>query len=57
MSDEIRNIANARTIDWETVTEEELEKGYREMAADKEAEAEALEWCEALIGDVGDEDW
>jgi hypothetical protein len=35
--------------------EDELEKGYREMAVDLEAEAEALEWCEALIGDVGDE--
>lgn len=37
--------------------EDELEKGYSEMAADVAAEAEALEWCEALIGDVGDEPW
>ena len=37
--------------------EDELEKSYREMGTDKEAEAEALEWCEALIGDVGDEEW
>ena len=36
-------------------TEEELEQGYREMAADVEAEAEALEWIEGTMGDVGDE--
>lgn len=34
------------------VTEDELLEGYRRMAADEEHEAEALEWCEALIGDV-----
>jgi hypothetical protein len=37
--------------------EDELEKGYREMAADVESEAEALEWIEGTIGDVGDEPW
>jgi hypothetical protein len=37
--------------------EDELEKGYREMAADLEAEAEALEWIEGTIGDIGDEPW
>jgi len=26
---------------------------YRQMAADSEREQEALDWCEALIGDVG----
>jgi predicted CopG family antitoxin len=35
----------------------DLEKSYREMAADEAAEAQALEWSEALIGDVGDEPW
>lgn len=35
----------------------DLEQSYREMAADEAAEAEALEWSEALIGDVGDEPW
>ncbi len=35
----------------------ELEKGYQEMAADQEAEAEALEWIEGTAGDVGDEPW
>ena len=29
-----------------------LEEGYRAMAADKEREAEAMQWCNALIGDV-----
>lgn len=32
-----------------------LEQGYRQMAADAQGEAEALEWIEALIGDVSDE--
>jgi hypothetical protein len=32
-----------------------LETAYHEMAQDEEAEAEALEWSEALIGDVADE--
>ncbi len=31
---------------------EELEASYREMASDKEREAEAQEWAEALAGDV-----
>ncbi len=35
----------------------DLEQSYREMAADEAAEAEGLEWSEALIGDVGDEPW
>lgn len=32
-----------------------LEAAYKEMAADEAREAEALEWAEATIGDVGDE--
>jgi predicted CopG family antitoxin len=32
----------------------ELEAAYRAMAADEEREREALEWSEALIGDVRD---
>jgi hypothetical protein len=35
--------------------ESTLELGYRQMAQDEEREAEALEWAEATIGDVGDE--
>ena len=34
------------------VINQDLEEGYRAMAADEEHEAEALEWIEALIGDV-----
>ena len=32
-----------------------LEAGYKEMARDEEHEREALEWIEAVIGDVADE--
>ena len=32
-------------------TQQDLEEGYRAMAADKEYEAEAMEWIEGLIGD------
>lgn len=39
------------------VIEEELDAGYKEMAADEEAEAEASEWIEGTMGDVGDEPW
>ncbi len=38
------------------VVREDLEAAYREMAADKAREAEALEWCEGLLGDVADEE-
>ena len=34
---------------------DDLEAGYRAMAADEEYEAEALEWIEALVGDASDE--
>jgi hypothetical protein len=30
----------------------DLEAGYRAMAEDETHEAEAMEWCEALIGDA-----
>jgi hypothetical protein len=30
-------------------------EGYRQMAADAERETEALEWAEALIGDVSED--
>lgn len=32
----------------------ELETAYREMAADEQREREALEWSEAVVGDVLD---
>jgi hypothetical protein len=34
------------------VLHEDLEAGYRAMAEDEAHEAEALEWAEAMIGDV-----
>lgn len=39
------------------VSDEDLDAGYAEMARDEAAEAEAVEWSEALIGDVGNEPW
>ena len=36
---------------------QDLKAAYREMAADEEREAEALEWSEGLIGDVQDDPW
>lgn len=33
---------------------DEMEKEYEQMARDAEGEREALEWCEAMIGDVAD---
>ncbi len=37
------------------VIEEEWESGYRDMANDELREKQALEWTEALIGDVEDD--
>ena len=37
------------------VIDEELEQAYAHMAQDEEREREALEWSEAVAGDVGDE--
>jgi hypothetical protein len=37
------------------VVDADLERGYAAMAADEAAESEALEWIEALVGDVADE--
>ena len=39
------------------VMEDDLEAGYAALAADQGAEAEALEWIEGTMGDVGDEPW
>ncbi len=41
---------------WFNASEEELEKGYAEAAADVEREREALEWCEAFIGETLDDE-
>ena len=32
-----------------------LDDGYMAMAADSEREAEAIEWCNAIAGDMSDE--
>ena len=34
------------------VVREDLDAAYEEMAKDKAAEAEALEWSEVMIGDI-----
>ena len=36
------------------VLDSALDEGYRAMAADQAREAEALEWCNALAGDMAD---
>ncbi len=36
------------------VVDTSLDEGYRAMAADKVRESEALEWCNALAGDMAD---
>ena len=37
------------------VIDEELEMAYAQMAKDEQRESEALEWAEAVIGDISDE--
>ncbi len=37
------------------VMDNTLDDGYRAMAADKEREAEAMVWCNALAKDMADE--
>ena len=39
------------STDWSNASDEELRRGYEEMAADEERETEATQWSEALIGD------
>ncbi|GBU27495.1 hypothetical protein R84B8_01027 [Treponema sp. R8-4-B8] len=38
-----------------TYTQEELEAGYKAMAADEEYEREAMEWCNGLMNGIDDE--
>ncbi len=45
---------SVKTLVRPVVSKKKLAEGYRQMAADKEREAEAHEWCEAVIGDVAD---
>jgi putative NADPH-quinone reductase len=37
------------------VLDHDLEAAYQQMAQDEAREAEALEWAEATLSDVGDE--
>jgi hypothetical protein len=37
------------------VLDSALDDGYRAMASDKDREAEAADWCNALAGDMADE--
>ena len=37
------------------VVQIDMDAAYAELAQDEAAEREALEWCEALIGDIADE--
>jgi len=37
------------------VIDEELEMAYAQMAKDEQRESEALDWSEAIIGDISDE--
>lgn len=37
------------------VVDEALQAAYLEMAADERQEAEALEWADAVLGDIADE--
>ena len=37
------------------VISSDIEEAYRQMAADEEREAEAMEWTDGLIGDVVDD--
>ncbi len=43
-------LSNVLVDDPASMTKEEIEASYREMAADKEREAEALEWIEGTLG-------
>jgi predicted CopG family antitoxin len=39
------------------VIAQDLEAAYEQMAQDAEREAEALQWAEATVGDVGNAAW
>jgi predicted CopG family antitoxin len=39
------------------VVAQDLEAAYEQMAQDAEREAEALQWAEATVGDVGNAAW
>lgn len=49
-----RNISHINSLVRPHVLRSDLDAGYKEMAQDEAREAEALEWCEGLIGDVNE---
>jgi len=50
--DELSDLVREQAEQLSNAQEGGLLAGYREMANDQEHEAEALEWCEGLIGDA-----
>jgi hypothetical protein len=50
--DELADAVLSAAQDRSRAKQNDLEEGYRLMAADREREAEAEEWTEALIGDI-----
>ena len=50
--DELADAVLHAAQEWSRVKQNDLAEGYRLMAADREREAEAEEWTEALIGDI-----
>lgn len=57
MKGEIQVTGDIYSAVWQAEIGDDLKASDREMAADLEAEAEALEWIECTAGDVGDEPW
>ncbi len=49
---EIEDAVESKILELNEKREAELLAGYRELAADREQEAEAEEWSEGLIGDA-----
>lgn len=45
----LNDLARAHVVD------QDLEEGYRAMAADEAHEREAMEWVEGVVGDVADD--
>jgi predicted CopG family antitoxin len=58
----IDDLARDKVVDrnapdyWLTASDEEIRRGYAEMAADEEAEREAHEWIESNIGETLDDE-
>ncbi len=55
ISQYIENLLRPKVLEVGVMTYTDLEEGYRQMAADEEYEAEAIEWIEADIGECLDD--